>query len=99
MTDPTVTELATHLSELEAASILAALKDAGIPGVVVGGNLAAAWPEFPRWVSITVRREDLTRAREIVDTLRRDAKAIDWDEIDVGKMEDDQTDKGDKAPQ
>ncbi len=88
MAEPRITELATHLSELEAASILAALKDAGIPGVVAGGALAGAWPEVPRWVTVAVRREDLARAREIVDTLRRDAKAIDWDSVDVGEMED-----------
>lgn len=99
MADPTIAELATHLSELEAASILAALKDAGILGVVTGGALASAWPEVPRWVTVAVRREDLLRAREIVDTLRRDAQAIDWDSVDVGEMEEDQTDKNDKAPE
>ncbi len=88
MAEPQITELATHLSELEAASILAALKDVGIPGVVAGGTLAGAWPEVPRWVTIAVRRQDLARARDIVDSLRHDAAEIDWNQVDVGEPED-----------
>jgi hypothetical protein len=79
--------LATHLSETEAASIVAELLGEGIQASAVGGLLTGARAEAPGGAKVVVLRRDLGRARTVLATLRSDAAAIDWDAVDVGEPE------------
>lgn len=84
-------ELATVHNEIEAGVIRAVLEAAGVeswqwaaPGIALGAFGAS----MGNPTVVVVRKSDLAAAREVMDRNRQDSVDIDWDEIDVGKPED-----------
>ena len=75
------------LNEIEATVIANALGSEGIESSLAGVHTASFRAEAPGLVSLLVRQEDLNRARQILDELKSDVAAIDWENIDVGQPE------------
>jgi len=81
--------LTTVASEFEANIMVAALRENGIesrsfiaglhPYIGSGSVISSA--------QIVVRKNDLERAGELLESLRPESVDIDWSEIDVGKSE------------
>ena len=71
-----------------AASVMAnALEAEGIKTALTGVNTASFRAEAPGLVNVMIRREDLDRARQILDEMRSDESEIDWENVDVGEPE------------
>ena len=79
--------LASVPSEIEASVIANVLKSQGITAVLTGVNTAMFRAEAPGEVKVMVRREDVDRARQILETRRSGESTTDWDEVDVGEPE------------
>jgi hypothetical protein len=73
--------------EMEAGIIVAALQENGIKATMSGQTTAGFRAEAPGWVQVLVAEEDLSRAQDILDQLRRESDDIDWSQIDVGEPE------------
>jgi hypothetical protein len=56
-------------SEVEAWLIVNHLADNGIKARAVGANLGALWPELPREVQVVVRQADISRSKELLNSL------------------------------
>ncbi len=93
MTVPDLAVVAITETEFEAQTKAAVLRDNGIEAVVTNnapswsGRVAISRGEVG--ASVLVRASDLSRAREILDRAIADSVDLDWDEVDVGKREDD----------
>ncbi len=85
--------LATLPTEFEAQTKAEVLRSEGIEAAVTRN--APTWtgqlPISPTAVgsSVLVHRDDLDRARAILEKKIADSVDLDWDEIDVGQREDD----------
>jgi hypothetical protein len=83
----------TTESEFEAQTKAEAIRARGIEAAVTCN--APSWtgqmPISPtaRGASVLVHREDLERARSLLNQVISDSVDIDWDEVDVGQREDD----------
>lgn len=80
-------ELTSTLDEFQAAMIVAALKDNGIPAVAEGGLTSGFRAETPGLVHVMVRIVDLDRAKAALDDYYAANSDIDWDQVDVGEQE------------
>ena len=91
--DDDLAVLMTAESEFAAETKAEALRARGIDAQVTRN--APSWTGFmsisptARGASVMVRRADLERARTILNQVIADSVDIDWDEVDVGKREDD----------
>jgi hypothetical protein len=76
--------------EFEANTIVAVLQDAGIDAVAFGA-VRGSLPLGGRLlrVPVQVRTADLERARAILQANIADSVDLEWDEIDIGRREDD----------
>jgi hypothetical protein len=75
--------------EMYAQMLVDALSDDGITSEVSGGVTGGFRAEAPGMVKVLVRAEDLERAKVFFAKWEHEGKSIDWDNVDVGKMEDD----------
>ncbi|MEQ9616957.1 MAG: DUF2007 domain-containing protein [Phycisphaerales bacterium] len=84
-------ELTTTPNEAQAGILRAVLEDAGIPSHLSVGGGVMANAEFGMTfvpTSIWVRKDDLDQARAVLEDNRSDSIDLDWDEVDVGELED-----------
>ncbi len=92
MTAEDLALLATTATEFEAQMKAAVLRDQGIearvlpapPGAVHPGPLVPA----PAAASVWVKRDDLGRARALLERTIRESGEIEWETSDVGARED-----------
>ncbi len=93
MSDPTSSDLnnpvtlTRYLSEVEAATILAALAECGIQGTTTGSFTTGFVAEAPGDVTVVVRQGDFARASEALAELESLKNDIDWASVDVGEPE------------
>ena len=73
---------------MEAAPILAALEEQGIRAIQVGDATAGFRAEAPGYIQVLVAEEDASRARDVLEHVRRELSDIDWSQIEVGEPED-----------
>jgi putative signal transducing protein len=79
--------LARFPNEVDAGVIANVLKAEGIMASLTDVNTAFFLIGAPVLVSVMVRREDVDRARRILDTMRSGESDIDWENVDVGEPE------------
>lgn len=81
--------LVTKSNEVEAATVVAVLKERGIEAVMFDA-LHGMWPLSARFpgVPVQVRRRDLERAAAALQKNIEDSVDLDWDEVEVGERED-----------
>jgi hypothetical protein len=82
------TTLAHVPTEGEAATIIEALKAAGITATMTGGFTAGFIAEAPGDISINVFEQDREKAEQVIRQLEQANESIDWNQVDVGKPED-----------
>jgi hypothetical protein len=82
-----IVRLTSVPTEREAAIIVAALDESGIPSTMSGQFTAGFRAEAPGWVQVLVAKEDLARAQEILARLRAEQDEVDWSQVDVGQPE------------
>ena len=88
-TDPNAPELLESFpSDIEAATLVAALDSHGIPASTTGGYTAGFRAEAPGNVNVIVRRQDLDRARRVLASIEKKQTDVDWSQVDVGEPED-----------
>ena len=87
--DTPLETLAIFDGEINATLLADELKNQGVPAEASGTLTAGFRAEAPGAVKVLVRRSDLDRARQIMDDYTASQKDIDWDQVDVGQMEDD----------
>lgn len=75
-------------TEIEAASIVAALDQDNIRAIATGGLTAGFRAEAPGEVQVLVKRADAERAQHTLRDIRSDENQIDWSQVDVGEPED-----------
>lgn len=75
-------------SEVEAMMIASGLNERGIEARVVGGATAGFRAEAPGRARVLVHADELKEALRLVEEIRRDAEDIDWEQVDLGEMED-----------
>ena len=73
--------------EADANIIANALETEGIKAFLTGVNTASFRAEAPGLVRVMVRREDVDRARQILETRRSGDSTTDWENVDVGEPE------------
>jgi hypothetical protein len=77
---------ATYTDEWHAALARETLMAEGIPCVIAGGFTGNFRAEAPGRVKLMVRAMDLERAEEALKRRREEAMTIDWSEVDVGEL-------------
>ncbi|MBX3390128.1 MAG: DUF2007 domain-containing protein [Phycisphaeraceae bacterium] len=90
-TDPdTLVDLTSARSEFEASMIVEALKARDIPaftfsnaGMTLQWEVAATNP-----FRVSVRCQDVEKAKEILRAIKAESVDIDWSEVDVGQRQD-----------
>lgn len=82
------TTLAVFPDELHAQLLMAALQDQGIDAMVSGGVTGGYRAEAPGMVRVLVHSGDIQAAKKIFDEWEHQGEAIDWDDVDLGEMED-----------
>ena len=88
-TDPNNPELLESFrSDIEAATIVAALEAHGIQASTTGGYTAGFRAEAPGNVNVIVRHQDLDLAKQVLADIKRDRTDVDWSQVDVGEPED-----------
>jgi hypothetical protein len=75
-------------TEGEAATIVEALKAAGIAATMTGGFTAGFIAEAPGDISINVFENDREKAEKILRAFEKENESIDWNQVDVGEPED-----------
>lgn len=71
--------------EMEAGLIVAALGQEGIRARASGILTAGFRAEAPGEVRILVLEDDLSRAQDVLESIREDdGRTVDWSEVDVG---------------
>ena len=85
--DLSLAVLAQFPGEVGASIIANALEAGGITSALTGVNTASFRAEAPGLVSVMVRREDVERARQILDDLQNSESPTDWENVDVGEPE------------
>jgi Putative prokaryotic signal transducing protein len=82
--------LTTAANEFEAGAIVAVLEEAGIDAVAFGGSQMMGITDLPGLrVQVQVRRADLERAEAALKQNVADSIDLDWNEVDLGAVEDD----------
>jgi uncharacterized protein YaaQ len=74
-------------SDVEATAIAAELAEAGFDARVVAGSSGGFLTEGSG-VMVLVPADQVAEAKKLADEILEEAKNIDWDDIDVGEMED-----------
>jgi hypothetical protein len=87
--DTDIVTLCECPTEGAAAHIAGVLRERGVPARHVGGLTAGLRAEAPGTVRVLVRRADLDRASMVLEQVRREAQAIDWSAVDLGRRDDD----------
>jgi ABC-type taurine transport system ATPase subunit len=72
------------VSEVEATTIVAALKEAGIEATMTGNFTAGFLAEAPGYIQVNVFAADAERAKTIWEIFEKENVSIDWDKVDVG---------------
>ena len=80
-------KLASVPSEADAAPIIAALKEDGIPATMTGGFTAGFIAEAPGDIQINILEKDLEKAAKVLRRFESENDAIDWNQVDVGEPE------------
>ncbi len=80
--------LATFDTEIQATLVANELKSQGVQAEPSGTFTAGFRAEAPGSVKVLVHDHDLARAQAIYDDFLVSRKDIDWDNVDVGEMED-----------
>jgi hypothetical protein len=75
-------------SDVEASAIAAELQEAGFDARVVAGSSGGFMTDAIDPVRVLVPAEQAEDARKLADEILQEARNIDWDDIDVGEMED-----------
>ena len=92
MTDPKEPiTLAFFPQELHAQLLADALQEAGIEAEVSGGVTGGFRAEAPGMVKVLIHAEDKDKATAVFEEWEHQGEAIDWDQVDVGEMEDGET--------
>ncbi len=78
-------EVAKVPTDIEAASLITVLQEAGIKATATGSYTSGFRAEAPGWVAVVVREEDRQRAEKILQQI--DRQPVDWSQVDVGKPE------------
>ena len=86
--DSPLVTLAMFDGEINATLLADELKNQGIPAEASGTLTAGFRAEAPGAVKVLVRKADLARAQQVMDDYVASQKQIDWDQVDVGEMED-----------
>lgn len=87
--DPDAPEVVVAVpTDIEAATIVAALAARGVEASTTGGYTAGFRAEAPGEVQVIVKQSDLTRARLMLQQIRADNSDIDWSRVDVGQPDD-----------
>jgi len=81
------TTLAQYCSEVEAATIIAALAENGIKATTTGSFTTGFQAEAPGDVTVVVRQSDLASALELLREFETTKQDIDWNSVDVGEPE------------
>lgn len=82
------TTLAHVPTEGEAATIVEALKAAGIVATMTGGFTAGFIAEAPGDISINVFVQDREKAEKVIRQFEQENETINWSQVDVGEPED-----------
>lgn len=80
--------LAILSGEIEAKLLADELKNRGIAAEASGTLTAGFRAEAPGSVKVLVHEKDLAVAKQIMAEYLASKQAIDWDQVDVGEMED-----------
>ncbi len=92
--DPDDTALATlaiFSGEINATLLANELTQQGIPAQASGTLTAGFRAEAPGAVKVLVRESDLPEAKRLMAEYHASQKDIDWDQVDVGQMDDGET--------
>lgn len=89
--DNKLATLAFFAGEIEATLIANELKNLGIPAEASGTLTAGFRAEAPGSVKVLVRDQDLDEAKRILEDYTKSRQDIDWDQVDVGEMDDGNT--------
>ncbi len=82
-------ELASVSTETEAAIIVSRLESEGVQANAEGALTSSLRMQVPGMVKIVVKPCDLARAKEILIECQNNISEVDWSQVDVGQMEDD----------
>lgn len=74
-------------NEWEAAAVVGALAEEGVPAKAVGAATAGFRAEAPGEVAVLVAEEDVPRAQAILASVDLQATEVDWSQVDVGQPE------------
>ena len=74
-------------SDIEAATIVAALAAYNIQATTAGGYTAGFRAEAPGDVHVVVRHEDLIKAKSALAEIRASQSDVDWSQVDVEDRE------------
>lgn len=88
---PTEDKLATLAffdREIDATMLADELRNHGIDAQASGALTAGFRAEAPGSVKVLVHKRDLDRAKTVMDESQASRQDIDWDNVDVGEMED-----------
>jgi hypothetical protein len=89
MTDPIQPiTLAVFPEEIHAQLLVDYLRDQGIDAIVSGGVTGGFRAEAPGMVKVLVHTGDEERAKALFAEWEHQGQAINWDDVDVGEMED-----------
>lgn len=82
--------LTTAINEFEAGTIIAVLAEANIDAYAFGGTQFIGLSDLRgSRVAVQVRQADLERAQAALKQNVADSVDLDWNEVDVGQIEDD----------
>ena len=89
MTDKeSVVTLAVFTEDMLAQMLAEALESAGIQCQIEGGVTSGFRAETPTVVKVIIHRNDQEKAQVIFEEWEHAGDSIDWDEVDLGEMED-----------
>ena len=89
MTDKqSVVTLAVFTEDMLAQMLAEALESAGIHCEIEGGVTSGFRAEAPTVVKVIIHRTDQEKAQVILEEWEHAGDSIDWDEVDLGEMED-----------
>ena len=89
MTDnESVVTLAVFTEDMLAQMLAEALESAGIQCEIEGGVTSGFRAETPTVVKVIIHRNDQEKAQVIFEEWEHAGDSIDWDEVDLGEMED-----------
>lgn len=80
--------LAFFPDEMYAQMLVNALSDEGIMAQVAGGLTGGFRAEAPGMVKVLVRAADAEQAKGVFSAWEHEDKAVEWDDVDLGKVDD-----------